>query len=130
LDAIWAVPDESDDCTYFLRLRKNNTYALGTSCFLVDGGEGISVDQGRYEAQEGVLTFYPEEGSCPGDFSEPFTLRYHFPTKDQLAVQDETGGFVFDRYSASDFDSGSPTFGCFNEEGLFTPNPIAPLLRT
>jgi hypothetical protein len=91
----------------------------------------MEVDQGTYSVGTTTLTFKPIEGSCSGaleyqDASKPFTLTYDFVTDDQLALKDNTGGGVFDRTDVDDFKSGSTvTFGCFDEEGTFTPSPIA-----
>lgn len=124
LNGYWVTIDDVYDCVNLVRLRKDKTYSFATSCILENGSEAIEIINGTYTETNDELTFLPKEGSCPTT-NGTFTLSYHFVTNDQLALQNTTGGGVYDRVNVEDFKSGSHvTYGCYLEDGTFVPSPV------
>jgi hypothetical protein len=92
---------------------------LTSSTSASDEGEG-----GVYTATSDTITFTPQKSSCPGP--DPiYSLNYSF-SGPNLVISTPSGAFALARNTYSGAN-GSITFGCFQPDGSFVPESIAPV---
>jgi len=122
----WIVFDSTSTNAVGLTFNSDGTYAaqqleLTSSTSANDEGEG-----GVYTATTSAITFTPQKSSCPGP-DPVYTFSYSFNAA-SLVISAPSGVISFERNPyANSGASGTLTFGCFQADGSFVPEPIAPV---
>lgn len=119
----WVAP--GDGCAYGMAFEDDGTYTEGTVCELEGGGLGVEVYGGTYTTSGDELTLTQTHGTCPE--AEPLTERLAYELDgDKLRVGSAAGTVVLERAEGGDV-TGQATYGCYAQDGAFTPQPIAEL---
>jgi hypothetical protein len=121
----WLVPpDEPGGCAYVVSFEPDGTYAEATACELTDGSIGVEAYAGTYTSTDGEVTIHQTHGTCD---AEPNTVNLVYTVNgDTLQIGSGSVAKVLER--APDKDTpGQAVYGCYAEDGTFTPQAIAEL---
>jgi hypothetical protein len=92
-------------------------------CELEGGGYGYEVWRGPVEARgDDSFTWHPDESSCSGGDTASETLRYEF-VGERLRVTTPASVLLLERVPSGG-GGGVARFGCFDEQGGFTPGQV------
>lgn len=132
LDGQWIRDEAVTVCMRFLGFKASNGVAVAqVICELTDGTIGAQVRVGTFEADSDTIRIYYEESSCAGESREPDVLWYQIDGS-QLNLGTPDRLVIYERDRATSGGSNGQrgaavTFGCFDEDGLFTPRPVQPI---
>jgi hypothetical protein len=133
LDGQWARDDTIHVCLRLLAFTASNGVLVNQRiCELTDGTLGAELHVSSFEADPDSITVYPEESSCADVSSEPHVLWYQL-SGGMLTLGMPEGAVVYERNreSRDGSDDGqrgaAVTFGCFDDDGLFTPRAVQPI---
>ena len=123
----WVAPGDGPyDCAFGVTFEADGTYVQGTACTLEGGGLGVEVYGGTYTASDDEITLKQTHGTCPE--AEPLTERLVYELDgDRLRLGDTSGTVVLSRAEGGDDITGQAAYGCYAQDGSFTPRPISPL---
>jgi hypothetical protein len=109
-----------------LDLKSDGTYALGFLVLTSSTSADAQVETGTFTAQNGTLTFTPQEWSCTGK-DPSYSLPYQFSGSD-LLVNTGTSIIALQPNTSTVMGSFVDTIGCFNTTFTsFTPQALAPV---
>jgi hypothetical protein len=125
LTGVWFTESGGDyECAYGISFESDGTYAESTVCTLTDGSIGAEVYGGTYTAGNGQLTLHQTHGTCP---AKPLTVEVSYELDgDTLRLQNASQVKVLSR-AEDDGQTGQAQYGCYAQDGSFTPRPISPL---
>jgi len=122
----WVSPSDGPyDCAYGMTFESDGTYVEGTVCTLEGGDLGVEAYSGTYTTSGDELTLTQTHGTCPEAEAGAERLAYELDG-DKLRVGSAAGTVVLERAEGGDV-TGQATYGCYAQDGSFTPRPIAEL---
>jgi hypothetical protein len=123
----WLVAGDGPyDCAYGLSFDEDGTYVEATICTLEEGSLGVEVYTGTYVANGEKLALKQTHGSCPE--AEPGTLNLRYELAgDDLRLGNAEATVVMSRAEGGDVTGGVAVYGCYAQDGAFTPQPISEL---
>jgi hypothetical protein len=108
--------------------RGPGTYETDFVCQLENGSFAVEADVGEYMATDDSITFRATRSSCAGSSKAGEVFTYEFLDDNQLRLVSPEGLIVMNRVTGDDEGpSAIGQFGCFAEDGTFTPMPVAEL---
>jgi hypothetical protein len=124
LEGVWMM-DYDASCGLALSVDKGR-YSVIDACELNTGGLGADVEVGSYTIDGGTITFNTEQWTCPDGET---TTRLPFAVNgDQLTLASSGGTLLMKRYhSMEEAVGGSIQYGCFADDGKFTPAQLRPV---
>lgn len=124
----WIAPASSSSCAIaaVFGAQRDDQLELDIICELQGGGFGLEAQLADFTAADGVIRMTSTHSTCPGDRSETETISYEF-LGDSLRLSTADGLVVLERLDQSMPGSGGAQFGCFGQDGSFTPYPVTPL---
>jgi hypothetical protein len=103
----------------------DGTYLEGTVCTLDGGGLGVEVYAGTYTIKGDEITLKQTHGTCSD--AEPSTARVFYELDgDTLRLGNASATVVMSRAEESNA-TGVAKYGCYAQDGAFTPQPISEL---
>lgn len=123
LTGFWAL-QVNTNCGYALTFADGTKFERDISCILTNGTVGLEAVAGAYVADGDQLTTTAALSSCPNE-TKVIVSTYTI-AGDELSVSDPGGVVVLVRMPKP---SGgvAATYGCYDQAGAFTPNPVAPV---
>ena len=126
LQGTWGVESTAKECVSMVRF-DGNTIELLDLCELEDGSFGAQSRSGTYEVSGTSLTLKVLASSCPSPPVRMETIGFSF-VGDSLRLVSPSGVALLEPVdSNTEPGSGAATYGCYDSEDDFTPNPIRPL---
>jgi hypothetical protein len=118
------VGDGPYDCAYGLSFDDDGTYMEATVCTLDGGSLGVEVYAGTYTDNGEKVALKQTHGTC--DVApETINLVYELDG-DRLRIGDASATVVMSRAAEGDV-TGVAKYGCYAQDGAFTPQPISEL---
>lgn len=121
----WLVPAASEtDCAYGVSFEDDGTYAEASACKLTDGSIGVEAYAGTYTSTDGEVTIRQTHGTCD---VPPNTVKLVYAVEgDTLQIGSGSITKVLER-APDENTPGQVVYGCYAQDGTFTPQPIAEL---
>jgi hypothetical protein len=120
----WLAPGSETECAYGVSFEADGTYAEAMACQLSDGSIGVEAYAGTYTATGEEATIHQTHGTC--DVGPNTVSLVYAVDGDTLQIGSGSVAKVLER--APDEDTpGQVVYGCYAEDGTFTPQAIAEL---
>jgi len=126
IEGFWVFEPTMKECGFVL-LFDDGVYEADTICRLNSGEIAVEAEVGSYSKDGRSITFSPTHSSCGDADGYAFSVDYDF-VGDKLRLVTSGRVIVLESFDPEATASGgSSTYGCFDEEGLFTPMPVRPI---
>jgi hypothetical protein len=121
----WLATDSSGTQGVGLTLNSDETYAAQQLLLTSSTSAEDEIEGGVYTATASDITFTPQRNSCPGP--DPiYTLSYQL-NGTGLSIITPSGAIFLSRDNSPAPSNAALSFGCFQPDGSFMAEPIAPV---
>jgi len=120
----WGITWTEVVCATVTGFGYEQDYYIGFGCTLTDGSTGIQMEAGTYNISGNTLTTVPDRATCPGVGPSAVTFSVN---QSNLVIQTPTEVIIFERVAPGGSGGGAATYGCFDDQLVFTPMPIRPV---
>ena len=125
LQGTWVYEEDDGICSLAL-VFDGDKFTTYDSCVLEDDSIGMEVESGPFTVDGDEFTWTSESSSCEDADRNPETVRFELVSGDKLRLTTPDGIVVLERKKSRP-TTGQAEFGCWDEDGYFTPGPLEPI---
>lgn len=106
-----------------------DSYSSIFGCTFTNGRLGGYAEEGKYLAENGLLSTTSTHSTCANDTRKDDAVRYTLSQNNQQLTILASDGTVllFERFRTSGPSQGAIQLGCFDDDGVFTPGGLREL---
>lgn len=124
IDGQWLMVSDDVKCLTALTFDNDLKYEVDDLCELDDGTMAQQVEIGTYKLNGDKISFTPTGSTCKDADRNVDDAKYDF-IDGKLRMLFDEGVILLERLkSDGNASPGEVTFGCFDDEGAFTPTPL------